>query len=252
MTQADRSPVVSFLVAGVQKAGTTALHDYLSQHPQLCLPQVKEPHFFDDDDRDWARPDYSDYDDLFADRGDRLCGECTPIYLYWPNCLERAHAYNPDMKVVVSLRDPIERAWSHYRMERARGAETLTFSKAIREGRARFSPDTPHGGYHRVYSYVERGFYKAQLERLGSIFPQRQILTIQAEELRSNPRETLDRLCDFLNVDPFATVSPLTSHEGKQPADGQALTVADSSFLSEIYYPRGKKARSILDRTGDF
>lgn len=230
-----REPVVSFLVAGVQKAGTTALHDYLRTHPQLCLPDVKEPHFFDDDTRDWSDPDYRAYEALFHQAEGRLCGECTPIYIYWPNCLERIRAYNPAMKIVVSLRDPIERAWSHYRMELARGAENLPFSKAIRTGRERFSDETPFGGYHRVYSYIERGFYAAQLQRLCEFFPRDQIFTMDAQQLRSNPRVSLDRLCDFLDVDPFATVSPLNSHEGIQPDDGQSLTRTDRVYLEDLF-----------------
>lgn len=241
-----REPVVSFLVAGVQKAGTTALYDYLRTHPQLCLPGVKEPHFFDDDTRDWDDPDYRTYEALFDRANGRLCGECTPIYLYWPNCLERVRAYNPAMKFVVSLRDPVERAWSHYRMELARGVEPLPFSRAIREGRDRFSRETSFGGHHRVYSYVERGFYAAQLQRLHEIFGRDQIFTLDAQQLRSNPRVSLDRLCDFLDVDPFATVSPLTSHQGIQPDDGQSLTRIDRAYLEDLFREDQERLRGMI------
>ena len=113
-------PRVDFAIAGVQKAGTTALFDYLSDEPELSLSHVKETHFFDDDERDWARPDYAPYHALFDAPDGRLRGEATPIYLYWPKVLERICAYNPAMKLIVVLRDPVERAWSHWRMEFAR------------------------------------------------------------------------------------------------------------------------------------
>src|ERR1700749_2869059 len=83
------TPLVTFLIAGVQKGGTTALYDYLADYPDLALSRVKEVHFFDDESRDWARPDYGAYHAQFDDPAGRPCGEATPIYLYWLRALER-------------------------------------------------------------------------------------------------------------------------------------------------------------------
>src|SRR4051812_28315114 len=124
MTRGSRGGPVSFLVAGVQKGGTTALFDYLSELPELELPAVKEAHFFDDEQNvDWVAPDYARYHALFSNPG-RTWGEATPIYIYWPNALERIRAYNPAMKLILLFRDPIARAWSQWKMEYARGNET--------------------------------------------------------------------------------------------------------------------------------
>src|SRR5688572_4249341 len=112
-------PRVTFLIAGVQKGGTTALFDYLGDYPDIVLADAKELHFFDDEAQDWSAPDYGAYNARFSDPAGRPCGEATPIYTYWPNSLERIAAYNPAMKLVVMLRDPVERAWSHWRMEYA-------------------------------------------------------------------------------------------------------------------------------------
>jgi hypothetical protein len=78
---------VSFIIAGVQKGGTTALFDYLSDEPGLALSRVKEVHFFDDETLDWSRPDYGAYHAQFGPPDNRPRGEATPIYLYWPNSL---------------------------------------------------------------------------------------------------------------------------------------------------------------------
>ena len=86
---------VAFIVAGVQKGGTTALFDYLGEEPALSLAREKEVHFFDDEDQDWAAPDYGAYHAHFAAPDGRQRGEATPIYLYWPGSLERIAAYNP-------------------------------------------------------------------------------------------------------------------------------------------------------------
>src|SRR5476649_1547193 len=75
---------VAFIISGVQKGGTTALFDYLGDEPGVSLSGVKEVHFFDDDARDWAQPDYGAYHANFAAFDSRACGEATPIYLYWP------------------------------------------------------------------------------------------------------------------------------------------------------------------------
>jgi hypothetical protein len=130
-------PRVSFIVIGVQKAGTTALHDYLADDPAIGLSDVKEVHYFDDETVDWAAPDYGAYHAHFADDGREIRGEATPIYVYWPNALDRIRAYNPAMRLILMLRDPVERAWSHWRMETARGVEQHSFAWCVRRGRQR-------------------------------------------------------------------------------------------------------------------
>lgn len=159
-----------FLIAGVQKGSTTALHHMLRQHSSVFLSERKELHFFDNESHDWRSPTYDAYDAHFANAPDgAVCGEATPIYTYWGPALSRIHAYNPSMKFIVSLRDPAERAYSHWRMETLRGAETVSFSEAIRGGRQRVIDQAEIAGHHRVYSYVERGFYAPQITDRKSV-----------------------------------------------------------------------------------
>lgn len=226
---------IRFLVAGVQKGGTTALFDYLSEHPDLCLPACKEAHFFDDETGvDWAAPDYGPYHALFDGcRPGALRGEATPIYLYWPGCLERIAAYNPGMRFVLVFRDPVERAWSHWRMETARGAETEPFAWCIRQGRARV--EAAPGGAHRVHSYVERGFYGAQLARLFALFPRDQVLALRSADLKADPERILRQVCDFLHAAPLTPVRPRLSHVGRDAPRSQTPSVEDRTLLSQIY-----------------
>jgi len=236
VTERDSGKRVGFLVAGAQKAGTTALFDYLAEIPALELPAVKEAHFFDDEERvDWAAPDYSAYHALFKDPG-RLWGEATPIYCYWPNALERVRAYNPDIKLILIFRDPIQRAWSHWKMEYARGKETEPFGWCIREGRARMAEAQPYPGFHRVYSYVERGYYGRQLARALALFPREQLLMLRSEELRSDPTGTIGAICAFLGVEPPA--QPLAPKVSRPAADiDYPATLSDSDviFLQRQY-----------------
>jgi hypothetical protein len=227
---------VAFLVAGVQKGGTTALFDYLSDLPALQLPAVKEAHFFDDETQvDWSAPDYAPYHGLFADDG-RLWGEATPIYLYWPNALERIARYNPAMRLILIFRDPVQRAWSHWKMEYARGKETEPFAWCIRAGRARMAEGSPYPGFHRVFSYVVRGFYGRQLARALALFPREQILILSSDRLQRDPDAVLADIAGFLGVPgPAGAVVPRVSRPAATIDYPSALTATDVAYLQRQF-----------------
>jgi hypothetical protein len=227
---------VGFVVAGVQKGGTSALFEYLRAVPDLQMPEIKEAHFFDDEALNWTKPDYEPYHALFRQDG-RLWGEATPIYLYWPNSIARIHAYNPAMRIVLIFRDPIERAWSHWKMEFSKRKETQPFAWCIREGRDRVRVGDPSApGHHRVYSYVERGFYAAQIDQLFALFPKDQVLMLRSEDLRARPDAVIATICRFLDIAP--PVTPLIPHTIRR-ADAIAypsvLTIADRVLLECDY-----------------
>jgi hypothetical protein len=237
---------VAFIVAGVQKGGTTALFDYLGEEPGLALAREKEVHFFDDETVDWARPDYVAYHASFPPADGRLRGEATPIYLYWPQSLERISAYSRAMKLVVMLRDPVARAWSHWKMEFARGAETQPFSWCIREGRQRLFNAEPWGA-HREFSYVERGFYGEQMAHLYGLFPRDQVLVLRAEDLRAEPGPVVAKLRGFLGLPPAAAPAPREVHVGRQMDYGSRLTDEDVAHLRAVY---ARDAERLADLTG--
>jgi hypothetical protein len=229
-----KAPLVSFLLAGVQKGGTTALHHYLAEYRDVALGQPKEIHFFDDEAIDWRAPDYEAYHAHFPPADGRSCGEATPIYLYWPKSLERIAAYNPAMQLIVMLRDPVERAWSHWRMEYARGAERMPFAWCVREGRHRQFDATPWG-FHREFSYVERGFYGEQLERLFGLFPREQVLVLRTEALRRNPAPILGEVRRFLGLAEAPDPAAREIHVGLDIDYGSDLTAADVEHLRDLF-----------------
>ncbi len=228
-------PQIDFIIAGAQKAGTTALFDYLGDHPQIGLSDVKEVHFFDDEGQDWRAPDYGAYHAHFdlADRS-RLWGEATPIYLYWKDSLARIRAYNPGLRLIVLLRDPVARAYSHWKMEFARGAETHPFDWCVRAGRQRLFAAEPWG-FHREFSYVERGYYGAQIEHLLSLFPADQLLVLRAEDLEAKPGPVLETVSAFLGVDAPPPSQPRRVHVGQDIAYPSRLTQADEALLRRLY-----------------
>lgn len=227
-------PLVSFLIAGVQKGGTTALFDYLGDYPDVALADEKELHFFDDEAQDWAVPDYGAYHARLPKPAGRPCGEATPIYVYWPQSLERIAAYNPAMKLILVLRDPVARAWSHWRMEFARGVETHPFAWCVREGRQRLFDAEPWG-HHREFSYVERGFYGEQSERLLALFPRDQLLFLRSEDLRADPTASLAQVRAFLGLPPAPAPAAREVHVGRDMAYPSELTADDDDYLRNVY-----------------
>jgi hypothetical protein len=227
-------PRVSFIVAGVQKGGTTALFDYLADAPGISCSRVKEVHFFDDEAQAWPNPDYEAYHAQFAAFDGRPRGEATPIYLDWPNSLERIAAYNPAIRLIVVLRDPVQRAWSHWRMEYARGAETQPFAWCVRQGRQRLFDAEPWG-FHRDLSYVERGFYGEQMARLLGLFPREQVLVLRAEDLRGDPASALARVRGFLGVGLAPPPAPREANVGRDMDYGAELAATDVAYLRGVY-----------------
>ena len=232
---------VEFIIAGVQKGGTTALHEYLARDKTFSLSSVKETHFFDDDTHDWKNPNYDHYHAYFDWTAAGIRGETTPIYIYWPECLERIATYNPAMKIIVLLRDPVERAWSQWRMEKSRGGEVRPFSWCIRQGRQRLFENIPWG-HHRVYSYVERGYYGAQVELLLSTINPTQVMFLKAEDLRTDPNLALYNIYSFLGAK-FRTQVPLREvHVGVEMGD---LAKDDIAHLRALYAADDRRLRKL-------
>ncbi|MGV8942534.1 sulfotransferase [Thermomonas sp.] len=201
-------PAVQFLIGGVQKGGTSALASYLQSHPDIRLPAVKEAHVFDDPRAgDWSAERFeAEYHQHFAGMlgtHTAMVGDATPIYCFLPALIRRIALYNPAMRWIILLRDPIERAISHYYMERNRGQESLPLGLALLAERWRLrgregdlSADSPL----RRHSYCARGRYTRQLDALHAYFPADQILVIRSMDLLAQPAHSVNRVCTFLGV----------------------------------------------------
>jgi hypothetical protein len=199
-----RRPIqrLDFIVAGAQKSGTTALNYYLKRHPQIALPIKKELHFFDNDELfAGGNVSYQPLHDMFrpAHPGS-IAGENTPVYLYWRPALPRIRDYNPAMKFIVILRNPIERAFSQWNMQRTRGTEPLDFIEAVEAEPHRIAAAAPK--QLRKFSYLDRGRYGEQLERAFRLFPRERFLVIKYEEFRARQREIVEAVFRFLNLQP--------------------------------------------------
>lgn len=223
---------VDFLICGTQKGGTSALDSYLRAHPIIKMATNKEVHYFDNDLLfQGGEPDYSIYHAAFpAAEADHLLGESTPIYMYWDSAARRIWRYNPKMKLIVLLRNPIDRAYSHWNMARERGRHKLSFSEAIHLEGSIARAALPERD--RVFSYIDRGFYLEQLRRLWRFFPRESVLVLKSEELKNNPSKELGRVCDFLGIEQFQEVKKKIVHA--RPYESP-MEPSDRSFLLDLY-----------------
>jgi hypothetical protein len=156
-------------------------------------------HFFDDEEVFSHPVDYELLHKHFAPvRLSTIAGECTPIYLYWKPAMERIWKYNPKIKLIIILRNPVERAFAHWNMQRFKKREPLDFLDAVKEEKNRAKEAAPLQS--RRFSYVDRGFYVEQLERVFKIFPAEQVKIIKFEGFRNKNSQTLDSIFCFLGV----------------------------------------------------
>lgn len=191
-------PLPDFVIGGAQKAGTTALHEILRLHPELHLPaQPQEIHYFDIDEHYRRGPDW--YRRHFRGAGPAhvAVGQTCPSYLFDPRVPERMARALPDVRLVFLLRNPVDRAYSHYWHSVKYGFEHLPFEEALARETDRLTGD-PRTFYN--LSYAARGRYADQLERFLAHYPRERILLLLTEDLNRDPARVLDRCFAFLGV----------------------------------------------------
>lgn len=183
----------NFLIIGSQKAGTTSLYHILKQHPQIYMPETKELNFFFKEDA-YARG-VDAYTAHFADAADQLArGEASPGYICHPEAPARIHELLPDVKLILTVRNPIKRAISQYWDNRRHLNEPLTFAQALD---AYLSDDYQPG----KIGYFSRGVYMRYIRRYLAYFPREHLLVLPFEEMISSPEDFYRRIFAFLGVD---------------------------------------------------
>jgi hypothetical protein len=202
-------PLPDFLVLGAQKAGTTALYAYLGRHPQITGPSWKEVSYFD---RHYARGEgwyRGNFPNRARTRG-KLVGEASPSYLFHPLAPQRVRTLVPEVRLVALVRNPVDRALSHYHHEVALGRERLSLEDALDA-----EPERLRGEEDRLvadpsyfsrewwsHTYKARGRYAEQLERWLDVFPRDRLLILPSEDLGADPEAAHARVLEFLGAPP--------------------------------------------------
>jgi len=240
---------LDFIVAGAQKSGTTALHYFLRKHPQIGLPDRQELHFFDDDEI-FSRQtvDYELLHRHFRKRPVRLppvrlglAGEVTPSYLYWKPAMERIWNYNRQIKLVILLRNPIDRAFAHWNMQRFKDREPLGFLDALKEEPRRIAQ--PLTIESRRFAYVDRGFYSRQLDRVFKFFPREQVHIVKFEDFRDRKQETLAGIFEFLGV---KSLRRIRDKDRNIVPYERTMTPEERKYLSEVFSAEITKLEQML------
>ena len=258
-------------IVGAQKAGTTTLQSLLKKHPDIAPPDVKEVAFFDRD------PEYSKGTDYYLEQFPRkwplskkVTLDATPIYLYTPTCAERIHAFCPDARIIILLRDPVERAYSAWNMyrrmieegkrietlkDRAEGSNSdvrdfwlerierrkwMTFDECI-------DVETrPEASGTILPDCIRRGLYAQQLERYRAVFKDHQIKLFRFSEIVSDSLSVVKQTADFLGLRPFnwSRIKIKQSNVGEYK---QMITDSQRSVLDAFYEESNRK---IFEHTG--
>ena len=192
----------NFLVVGAMKAGTTSLTLYLAAHPDVYVPPGKEAHFFERDER-WGRGvDW--YREWFAGAGSqRAIGEGTAGYMFFADVPARMAAVVPEARLIAILRDPVERAYSHYLHTRTRAGERRTFSQIVDEelqDNSFRSLPLSRQALGRSH-YLARGLYLQQVQNLCEHYDRDALLVLLLDDLELHPGRAFRDVCRFLKID---------------------------------------------------
>jgi len=221
----------NLFILGAQKCGTTTLHSYLSDMPDVCMSEPKEPLYFEAEFErglEFYRERYFSHW-----RGESIVGEARPRNLYLAYVPARIHDVNPNAKLIVVVRNPIDRAYSQWYHEYFRGRENLSFREALRANIARIESgvtlNTPaanaqhdqSGGAEFFRRYLDTGYYYEQVQRYLRLFPRVNLKVILFEDLTEQPELVLNDLAEFLGLGPSPSRLAAPKRENRSlPCDG--------------------------------
>ncbi|WP_287930894.1 sulfotransferase domain-containing protein [Arthrobacter sp.] len=257
-------PAPDFLIIGCKRGGTTSLFNYLLMHPGVLglFPQIRgrksTDYFFKEHARgeEWYRSHFhtENYRKLAALRlGYRpVSGEASPYYQWDPRVAPLAREINSGIKAIALLRDPVERAWSHYQERVHNGVEPLDFDAALEAEEIRLEGEleemAANPGYYSVahdfYSYRSRGVYLPQIQNWHRSFPQDQLLVLRSEDLYRDVQGTFNTVCEFLGIPPRElpdTHAFNSITRSKMPPEAREA-------LTEYYAPHNAALASYLGR----
>ncbi|WP_017715481.1 sulfotransferase domain-containing protein [Kamptonema formosum] len=233
-----------FLIIGAQKCGTTSLYHYLIQHPQIRPAAQKELHFFDlffSKGVEW-------YLEQFPRRtagAGWLTGESSPYYIFHPLVPQRVWRLFPEVKLIVLLREPVARAWSHYHHEVRLGYEKLSFEDAIAleperlkgETEKILADETYYSFNHQHCTYLSRGAYAEQLLSWMELFPKKQFLILKSEDFYANPAESVKQVFEFLGLPDCRLPEYGKYNAGEYPP----ISDATQRYLREYFQPHNQR-----------
>jgi hypothetical protein len=243
----DARALPGAMIIGAMKSGTSSLHYYLTQHPQVIPPLRKEVHYFDlnfDRGEPWYRANFG----RAGQGGVNI--DSSPYYLFHPQVPQRAHDLLPDARLIVLLRDPVRRAYSHYWHERDKGREPLSFEDAIAAEPDRIGRDHERlargeigrSDAHQYFSYLARSRYAEQIERWLRVYPREQLLVLRFEDLAKDPLPVLNRALGCLGLPALQGAKLEPRNTRKYPP----VEIATAERLRQYFAPHNAALEALL------
>ena len=248
-----------FLIIGAARSGTTSLYEYLVQHPSIIPGTGKEVYFFD---KEFAKG-VNWYRSFFPTKTNKsklekklqtkcITGEATPRYLHHPHTPKRVFELIPNVKLIVLMRNPIDRAYSHYQMEVGSGNEELSFEEAVEQEEDRILGDMKkmekNENFYSVKfyrkSYLTRGKYAEQIKRWFEYFPRDQFLFLKSEDLYSDPSKIYHKVLEFLELPKF----DLDSFKAHRMRKYSAISDDTRKKLSDYFKPHNEQLYQLLGK----
>ena len=250
-----------FLIIGGQKCGTFSLFKYLTSHPNVFSPSIRDIYFFDVNSNYYKGKNF--YRKFFPTIFQKtyciklkktkfFTGEATPTYIFHPHAPKRIFETIPSVKLIALLRNPIDRAYSHYQMSYRRGREKQNFESAIKFEKENFKEEfqkmLDNEDYYnfefRNRAYLERSIYVDQLKLWYEIFPKEQILVLKAEDLFQKSQEIYNKTLSFFDLPSYK----LTEFKKFNASDYKGLDNKLRNELSEFFKPHNERLYKFLGR----
>lgn len=238
-----------FLIIGGQKCGTTSLYIYLCRHPQVASAAKKEPLYFDTM-HSLGSLWYRAFFPSRFERPERITGDASVHSMPHPRAPARAFRLVPDAKILITLRNPVDRAYSHYQMSRRNLQETLSFEDAIEAEGDRLETELKLIAEKRNYyshsfifhSYLLRGVYVEQISRWMNVYPREQFMILDSDALAEQTLETMDRVYGFMGLHPFDTLKIKKANVRSYPA----MAPETRRYLIDYFRPHNARLNEAL------
>jgi hypothetical protein len=235
------------LIIGAQKSGTTPLYKFISQHPNIVYKD-NEVHFFDINYQKGVHWYQSQFPKRTKDHF--FIVDKSPYYILHPKVPELVDATYPDVKIIMILRNPVDRAYSQYMMNISSGQEPLSFEGALNAEDKRLAGEEEklftipyyNSDQFRKFSYKTRGIYVTQIKRWLKFFPREQLLILKNEDLRENPDEVMEQVFAFLGLPHFFPTQPREDNHSTYPP----MSPETRKRLAKFFHPYNQQLEELL------